>query len=89
VSNVIEFYGAFSKDDAMQKRANALISAGGAGEKSKAGAIVAFAKDEGYSFTEEDLNGFINSKELSDDDLKAVAGGGPEPMLPRPGKPLI
>jgi predicted ribosomally synthesized peptide with nif11-like leader len=75
MSKVTEFYGAFSKDEAMQERANALISTGGAGEKIKAEAIIAFAKKEGYLFTEEELNGFINSKELSDDDLKAVAGG--------------
>jgi predicted ribosomally synthesized peptide with nif11-like leader len=75
MSKVTEFYEAFSKDEAMQERANALISAGGAGGKSKAEAIVAFAKDEGYSFTEEEFKDFINSKELSDDDLKAAAGG--------------
>jgi predicted ribosomally synthesized peptide with nif11-like leader len=73
MGNVTEFYEAFSKDEAMQERANALKGSGGA--DGKAEAIVAFAKDEGYLFTEEELNGFINSKELSDDDLKAVAGG--------------
>jgi hypothetical protein len=41
MGKVTEFYEAFSKDEAMRKRANE--------------AIVAFAKREGYSFTEEDL----------------------------------
>jgi hypothetical protein len=61
MSKVTEFYEAFSKDKAMRERADALISAGEAGEKSKAEAIIAFAKGEGYTFTEEEL--------------KAVAGG--------------
>jgi predicted ribosomally synthesized peptide with nif11-like leader len=62
MSNVTEFYEAFSKDEAMRKRANE--------------AIVAFAKKEGYSFTEEELKDSINGKELSEETLKAVAGGG-------------
>jgi hypothetical protein len=77
MSKVTEFYEAFSKDEAMQERANILKGSGaGGGGEIAAEAIVAFAKEEGYSFTAEELKDFINSKELSDDDLKAVAGGG-------------
>jgi predicted ribosomally synthesized peptide with nif11-like leader len=61
MSKVTEFYEAFSKDEAMQKRATE--------------AIVAFAKGEGYTFTVDEVNDFIDSKELSEDNLKAVAGG--------------
>jgi predicted ribosomally synthesized peptide with nif11-like leader len=75
MSKVTEFYEAYSKDEAMQERANVLKGSGEEGGKIAAEAIVAFAKEEGYSFTEEELKDFINSKELSDDDLKAVAGG--------------
>jgi predicted ribosomally synthesized peptide with nif11-like leader len=82
MSKVTEFYEAFSKDEAMQKRANALISAGERGGKIAAEAIVAFAKKEGYSFTEDELKDFINSKKLSEEDLKAVAGGGLPPPIP-------
>ncbi|MDR1147464.1 MAG: Nif11-like leader peptide family RiPP precursor [Spirochaetaceae bacterium] len=61
MSKVTEFYEAFSKDEAMRERADE--------------AIVAFAKGEGYAFTVDELNDFINNKELSEGDLKAVAGG--------------
>jgi predicted ribosomally synthesized peptide with nif11-like leader len=75
MGKVTEFYEALSKDEAMRERANALKGSGGEGGKIAAEAIVAFAKKEGYTFTEEELKDFMDSKELSDDDLKAVAGG--------------
>jgi predicted ribosomally synthesized peptide with nif11-like leader len=62
MTKVEEFHQVFSTDEAMRKRANE--------------AIVAFAKEEGYAFTVDELNDFMNSKELSEDDLKAVAGAG-------------
>jgi predicted ribosomally synthesized peptide with nif11-like leader len=75
MSKVTEFYEAFSKDEAMQKRANALKGSGEVSGKSKTEAIIAFAKKEGYTFTAEEFKDFLDSKELSDDDLKSVAGG--------------
>jgi predicted ribosomally synthesized peptide with nif11-like leader len=84
MSKVTEFYEAYSKDEAMQERASALKGSGEEGGKIAVEAIVAFAKREGYSFTAEELEDSINSKELSEEELKAVAGGWPR--LPRPGK---
>jgi hypothetical protein len=40
---------------------------------------------EGNSFTEEELKDFINSKDLSEDDLKAVAGGSTDSFARRVG----
>jgi predicted ribosomally synthesized peptide with nif11-like leader len=73
MSKVTEFYEAFSKDEAMRERADALKGPGGEGGKAEA--VIAFAKGEGYSFTAEELKDFMNSKELSDEELKSVAGG--------------
>jgi predicted ribosomally synthesized peptide with nif11-like leader len=75
MSKVTEFYEAFSTDEAMRKRADALKGSGGEGGKSKAEAIVAFANKEGYTFTEEELKDSINSKELPEEDLAQVFGG--------------
>ncbi|MDR1148466.1 MAG: Nif11-like leader peptide family RiPP precursor [Spirochaetaceae bacterium] len=75
MSRAAEFYEALAKDKAMRERAKSLDSAGEEYKKALAGAVVAFAKEEGYSFTEEELKDFMDSKELSDGDLKAVAGG--------------
>jgi predicted ribosomally synthesized peptide with nif11-like leader len=77
MSKVTEFYEAFSKDEAMQQRAKARSEAvKGTGDQGKTEAVVAFAAEEGYTFTAEELKAFIDSKELSDEALKAVAGGG-------------
>jgi predicted ribosomally synthesized peptide with nif11-like leader len=83
MSKVAEFYEALAKDKAMQERAKSLDSAGEEYRKALAEAIIAFAKKEGYTFTEEELKDFLDSKALSDGDLKAVAGGG---YRPRPIK---
>ncbi|MDR1271958.1 MAG: Nif11-like leader peptide family RiPP precursor [Clostridiales Family XIII bacterium] len=75
MSKVSEFYEAFSKDEAMQERAKARIEAfNEAGKQAKAEAIIAFAEEEGYTFTAEELIEFSN-RELSDEELQAVAGG--------------
>jgi predicted ribosomally synthesized peptide with nif11-like leader len=89
MSKVSEFYEAFSKDKAMQERAKSLDSAGEEYRKALAGAIVAFAKDEGYTFTTDELKDFLDSKDLSDGDLKAVAGGliKPRPIKHIPASP--
>jgi predicted ribosomally synthesized peptide with nif11-like leader len=76
MSNVTEFYEAFSKDESMRKRADALKGSGGEGGKAAVEAIVAFAKGEGYTFTEEEFKDFLDSKDMSEEALKAVAGGG-------------
>jgi predicted ribosomally synthesized peptide with nif11-like leader len=70
-----EFYEVFSEDEAMQERANALILSGEVDEKTRADAIVDFAKNEGYSFTADELRDFIDSRQLSEEELRAVAGG--------------
>jgi predicted ribosomally synthesized peptide with nif11-like leader len=72
-----EFYEALAKDEAMQERAKGLkVTAETTGEAAVEAAIeaaVAFAQSEGYTFTPGELKDF--SKELSDQELAAVAGG--------------
>jgi predicted ribosomally synthesized peptide with nif11-like leader len=72
MSKVKEFYEALSKDEAMQERAKGLKAAGET--TAEAEAVVAFAKAEGYAFTAGELQDY--GKELSDEKLAAVAGGG-------------
>lgn len=74
MSKVSEFYEALSNDEAMQERANALKNAIGSGESAEAESVIAFAKDEGYSFTLDDLKDFM-SRGLSEEEMKAVAAG--------------
>jgi predicted ribosomally synthesized peptide with nif11-like leader len=77
MSTVTEFYQAFSKDEAMQQRVKARSEAVRETDgQGKTEAIIAFAAEEGYSLTAEDLKDFMDSTELSDDMLKAVTGGG-------------
>jgi predicted ribosomally synthesized peptide with nif11-like leader len=73
MSKVTEFYEALAKDEAMQERAKGLSVVGETTVESAAEAVVAFAKGEGYSFTAGELKD--SSKELSDEELAAVAGG--------------
>jgi predicted ribosomally synthesized peptide with nif11-like leader len=73
MSKVKEFYEALSKDEAMQERAKGLKAVGETTAEAAAEAVVAFAKSEGYAFTAEELKDF--SKELSEQELAAVAGG--------------
>jgi predicted ribosomally synthesized peptide with nif11-like leader len=73
MSKVREFYEALSKDEAMQERAKGLKAADETTAEAVAEAVVAFAKSEGYAFTAGELKDF--SKELSDQELAAAAGG--------------
>ena len=92
MENIKKFYDALSNDKAMQDRAMALVKKGDKTEKttppfghpSKEGndeaaakaAIIAFAKAEGYTFTEAELEAYIKqAKPLNDEQLDAVAGG--------------
>jgi predicted ribosomally synthesized peptide with nif11-like leader len=75
MSKVSEVYEALSKDEAMQERAQVLDSAKEEAGKAVSEAIAAFAKDEGYTFTADELDDFMNSNTLSEEELKAVAGG--------------
>jgi predicted ribosomally synthesized peptide with nif11-like leader len=73
MSKVREFYEALSKDEAMQERAKGLKAGDWTTEEAATEAVVAFAKGEGYEFTAGELKDA--SKELSDQDLAAAAGG--------------
>jgi predicted ribosomally synthesized peptide with nif11-like leader len=74
MSKVREFYEALSKDEAMQERAKGLKAAAETTEEAAVEAVVAFAQAEGYAFTAGELKDA--RKELSDEELAAVAGGG-------------
>jgi predicted ribosomally synthesized peptide with nif11-like leader len=78
MSKAREFYEALSKDEAMQERAKGLTAetTEEAAVEAAIEAAIAFAKSEGYEFTAGELKDF--SKELSDQELAAVAGGVPE-----------
>jgi predicted ribosomally synthesized peptide with nif11-like leader len=73
MSKVRAFYEALSKDEAMQERAKGLKVTGETTAEAAAEAVIAFAQAEGYAFTAEELKD--SSKELSDEELVAVAGG--------------
>jgi predicted ribosomally synthesized peptide with nif11-like leader len=73
MGKVKEFYEALAKDEAMQERVKGLKAAGETTAEAATEAVIAFAKSEGYAFTAGELKDF--SKELSDEDLAAVAGG--------------
>lgn len=78
--NIKDFYAALSKDEAMKSRAQALNAQykdPQPEEKAVAEDIAAFAKSEGFAFTAAEFTEYnkAQSKELSDDELEAVAGG--------------
>ncbi|MDR2560747.1 MAG: Nif11-like leader peptide family natural product precursor [Holophagales bacterium] len=78
MEKVKEFYKALSSDEAMKERAKAMLDKGKpADEAEAAGAVIAFAKSEGYDFTAEELKAFASAgaRELSDEELENVAGG--------------
>jgi predicted ribosomally synthesized peptide with nif11-like leader len=75
MSTIAEFYEALSADEAMQERAKALGCADETSKEDAAEAIIAFAEGEGYTFSAEELQDFVDSKELSADELEAVAAG--------------
>jgi predicted ribosomally synthesized peptide with nif11-like leader len=79
MEKVKEFYKALSSDAAMKERAKALLDKGRpADEAEAAAALIAFAKSEGYDFTADELKAYASAgaKELSDEELENVAGGG-------------
>ncbi|MDR2560748.1 MAG: Nif11-like leader peptide family RiPP precursor [Holophagales bacterium] len=79
MEKVKEFYKALSSDPAMRGRGKALLDKGKPADEAEAtGAVIAFAKSEGYDFTAEELKAFAaaGAKELSDEELENVAGGG-------------
>jgi predicted ribosomally synthesized peptide with nif11-like leader len=73
MDKVREFYEALLKDEAMQERGKGLKVTGETTVETATEAIIAFAKSEGYTFTAGELKDA--SKELSDQELAAVAGG--------------
>ena len=88
MENIKKFYDALSNDKAMQERASALNKPGettppfghpskeGNNEAAAKAAIVAFAKAEGYDFTEADLDAYAaQAKPLADEAMEAAAGG--------------
>jgi predicted ribosomally synthesized peptide with nif11-like leader len=80
MSKVSEFYEAVSKDETLQRRSKEwkdahLAEVRERKEEGKLKGIVAFAKSEGYVFTEDELRDFIDSKQVSEEELKAVSGG--------------
>ena len=93
MENVKKFYDALSKDKAMQDRAMALVkkddklemttppfghpSKEGNDEAAVKAAVIAFAKAEGFSFTEAELDAFAKqATPLADESMDAAAGGG-------------
>lgn len=78
--NIKNFYAALSKDEAMKSRAQTLnekYKDPQLEEKAIAEDIAAFAKSEGFVFTAAELTEYNKgqSRELSDEELEAVAGG--------------
>ncbi|MCL2249257.1 MAG: Nif11-like leader peptide family natural product precursor [Oscillospiraceae bacterium] len=84
MSNVQKFYEALAKDEALQAKVQKLNEKYG-DEKPSEGEMLAetirFAKAEGYSFTEAELEEFMKarkteqSREIDENELEAVAGG--------------
>ena len=79
MENVKKFYDALASDEAMRGRANALGDKHGETNPSKstiAAELVAFAKAEGYDFSEKELAEYAEQPyPIDDDELDAVAGG--------------
>ncbi|MDR2560754.1 MAG: Nif11-like leader peptide family RiPP precursor [Holophagales bacterium] len=83
MEKVKEFYKALSSDPAMRERGKALYDKGKPADAAEAtSAVIAFAKSEGYDFTAEEMiaemKAFVaaGAKELSDEELESIAGGG-------------
>ena len=77
MENVKKFYNALASDKALRERASALNKEVEKPDETTArAAIIAFAKAEGYDFTEADLDAYAKqAKPLADKTLDAVAGG--------------
>lgn len=79
--SIRKFYDALSKDKTMKSRAETMYTKHRdtkQGENEVAAVIVAFAKSEGFEFTMAELAEYTKaqSKELRDEELETVAGGG-------------
>ena len=81
MENVKKFYDALSNDKAMQERASALNKEGETPDEAAVRAtVIAFAKAEGYDFTEADLEAYAHTaRPLTDESLDAAAGGAFDP----------
>jgi predicted ribosomally synthesized peptide with nif11-like leader len=79
MGNVEKFYDALLKDEALRNKLNAIGEKYRDRQPSEAEAsseFIAFAKAEGYAFTAEEYKAFAESpKKISEDEMKAVAGG--------------
>jgi len=77
MENIKKFYDALSNDKAMQDRAVALNKPGEKLDEATAKAtIIAFAKAEGYTFTEAELEAYAKqAKPMADESLDTAAGG--------------
>ena len=79
MENVKKFYDALADDEAMRERANALSAKHEETKPDKAALaadLVAFAKAEGFDFSEKDLAEYADQPyPIDDDELDAVAGG--------------
>jgi hypothetical protein len=79
MGNVEKFYDALTKDESLRGRANGINEKFKRKQPSEAEVIdnlIVFADSAGYSFTAEEYRAFAeNPKKMSEDDLKAVAGG--------------
>ncbi len=80
MNKFVEFYNHIVGDAEARAKMEALMAKGSAMDKDAYfDAVIAFAKDEGYEFTKEEVTKYFEDNfsegELSDDDLEAVAGG--------------
>jgi predicted ribosomally synthesized peptide with nif11-like leader len=79
MGNILDFYNAITKDEALRTKTNALGAKYRGKQPTEAEVtadFIAFAKAEGYEFNAEEYKAFAgNPRKISDDDLKAVAGG--------------
>ncbi|MCL2249251.1 MAG: hypothetical protein FWC13_08265 [Oscillospiraceae bacterium] len=84
MSNIQKFYEAFEKDKTLQEKAQKLNEKYGdknLSEEEMLTETIRFAKAEGYSFTEAELEEYMKAKksemggEIDESELEAVAGG--------------
>ncbi len=76
----IDFYNHVVENAAVKAKMEALMAQGASMSKDAYfDAMIAFAKEEGYAFTKDEVIKYFednfSSGELSDEDLEAVAGG--------------
>ncbi|MCL2084300.1 MAG: Nif11 family protein [Oscillospiraceae bacterium] len=79
MGDIKKFYDALASDEALRERAAAMSEKYGEEKPGKAAVaadLIAFAKAEGYIFSEKELADYSNQPyPLSDDELDAVSGG--------------